>query len=129
MTPASDAGSVPFVERRFVPRPNPGERGEETVGERIRRLRRRAGLTQQNLADQCDVSRRTVSGWECDRVYPRRRHMEALASTLAVDILQIEEGDTVKTVLQRVADEIVRRLGHGLPMEELPAQEDGEGAA
>lgn len=35
-----------------------------TTGERIARLRRAAGLSQEQLADALDVSRQAVSKWE-----------------------------------------------------------------
>ena len=37
---------------------------EMTVGERIQQLRKAAGLSQEQLAEQLDVSRQSVSKWE-----------------------------------------------------------------
>ena len=36
---------------------------EMTVGERIQQLRKAAGLSQEQLAEQLDVSRQSVSKW------------------------------------------------------------------
>ena len=41
-----------------------------TFGEKLQTLRRKAGLSQENLADRLDVSRQAVSKWERDSGYP-----------------------------------------------------------
>ncbi|MDE6706847.1 MAG: helix-turn-helix domain-containing protein [Oscillospiraceae bacterium] len=42
----------------------------ETVGQRIKYLRKKNGVTQKELAKILYVSESTVSGWERDRVEP-----------------------------------------------------------
>lgn len=44
---------------------------EETLGERIKRLREVRRLTQAELADVLAVSTKTISNWEKDRTDPR----------------------------------------------------------
>ena len=43
---------------------------EMTVGERIQQLRKAAGLSQEQLAEQLDVSRQSVSKWELNDAAP-----------------------------------------------------------
>jgi DNA-binding XRE family transcriptional regulator len=53
----------------------------EEVGSRIAKARNAAGLTQQQLADQIGVTRRSVQGYEAGRVAPYR-HLDRLAEVL-----------------------------------------------
>lgn len=71
-----------------------------TIGDNIRELRRREGLSQADLASRMDVSKETVSRWESGRTFIRKSHLERLVATFNVsadDIMSEEWG-----------------LGHGL---------------
>ncbi|MBN1630395.1 MAG: helix-turn-helix transcriptional regulator, partial [Thermoleophilia bacterium] len=81
----------------------------ETLGEKVHRLRRRVGMTQEVLAEKCGVSRRTVNAWECDRVHPTSRHLQALARTLEVDEAYFER-DGYETAVEALAAQLARRL-------------------
>lgn len=66
-----------------------------TFGEKVRNARRARGLSQDALAGQLGVSRRTVTSWETDRSFPRTRGgYEALAGALGVPVneLLVEDG-------------------------------------
>ena len=41
-----------------------------TTGQRIYEARKKAGMTQEELADRLGVSRQAVSKWESDAAYP-----------------------------------------------------------
>lgn len=41
-----------------------------TTGEKIAALRRKAGMSQEALADQLGISRQAVSKWEADQAVP-----------------------------------------------------------
>ena len=56
-----------------------------TVGARIRMLRQSRGMTQQDLAQACDVTRSAVAQWETDRAGQLRSHISKIAETLGVD--------------------------------------------
>lgn len=55
-------------------------------GTTLRRLREAAGLTQQQLADQAGISKRTLEGWEQGRNRPRLDVLPALAEALGVAV-------------------------------------------
>lgn len=42
-----------------------------TFGERLYKIRKDAGLSQEELAELMDVSRQSVSKWESDKAYPQ----------------------------------------------------------
>ena len=52
---------------------------EMTVGERIQQLRKAAGLSQEQLAEQLDVSRQSVSKWELNDAAPEISKIIALS--------------------------------------------------
>ena len=57
---------------------------KQAIGKRVAEARRRAGLTQKELAAQIGVGQRAVQGWELGRSHPYRR-LAALERVLKVD--------------------------------------------
>jgi predicted ATPase/DNA-binding CsgD family transcriptional regulator/DNA-binding XRE family transcriptional regulator len=57
----------------------PGPGGEDSVGERLRRLRRRLGLSQEQLARRLGVSFATVNRWESGRTQISAKSLATLA--------------------------------------------------
>lgn len=56
----------------------------ETIGERLRRLRKKSGLTQEQLAEAVGVNPVTVSCWENNTYLPKTQSIKALAKALGV---------------------------------------------
>ena len=56
-----------------------------TLGEFIRKLRRRAKLSQEQCAERMGVSRRMISLWETDEVKPRAGMLQKLGECFCVD--------------------------------------------
>ena len=56
-----------------------------TLGEFIRKLRRRAKLSQEQFAERMGVSRRMISLWEIDEVKPRAGMLQKLGECFCVD--------------------------------------------
>ena len=57
-----------------------------TLGQRIREHRRRAGMSQEALARQLDVSRQAVTKWESGRTLPTAENLAALAQLYQVPL-------------------------------------------
>ncbi len=55
------------------------------LGDRIKELRTMRELTQEQVAESCNVSISTVSRWESNRSTPIRKHRVLLAATLQID--------------------------------------------
>lgn len=55
-----------------------------TLGEKLQRLRRARGMTQEQLAERVGVSRQSLSGWENDAALPDTANVIALADLFGV---------------------------------------------
>lgn len=59
------------------------------VSTKLKELRKKAGLTQQEVADKVDVSRVAVGQWESGSVTPRPNKIERLAELFGVSVAQL----------------------------------------
>lgn len=59
------------------------------IGENLKTLRQRCGMTQQQAADKLGVTRQTVSSYESDRTMPDIEMLKALAAVYGTDIDEI----------------------------------------
>ena len=59
------------------------------IGKNLRRLRNRAGLTQQEIADRLDVSRVAIGQWESDKSMPRKGNLEQLADLFGTTVADL----------------------------------------
>ena len=82
------------------------------IGEFLRELRKGKGLTQEQLAEQFNISRRSVSRWETGSNMPDVGLLIEIADFFEVDIREIIDGqrksenmDKEKETLKKVADE------------------------
>jgi transcriptional regulator with XRE-family HTH domain len=57
-----------------------------SLGERIRKAREDAGMSQQQFADELGVDRKTVGNWEADRNQPRYRDLMLVSSVADVSL-------------------------------------------
>ena len=63
------------------------------VGKLILQLRKEKGLTQQQVADQINISNKTVSKWECGLGCPDVSLWNELSTVLGADILKLLQGE------------------------------------
>ena len=74
------------------------------IGKKIQAIRKTRGLSQQQLADLMDVTRSTISNWECGRRSPHLNELESLANKLNVTLEYFKEsGDDVKELLAKAS--------------------------
>lgn len=59
---------------------------EMTLGEKLKSARKRAGLTQEQLAEKLLVSRQAITKWEADRGMPDVENLKALSQLFGVSI-------------------------------------------
>lgn len=71
-----------------------------SLGKKIQKLRKENKLSQEQLAQKCNVSRQTISRWESDEVLPDTNNLITLAKLFNVSLDSIvfdEELTTIKT--------------------------------
>ena len=68
--------------------------------EKLQELRRRKGITQEELAESLYVSRTAVSKWESGRGYPSIESLKAIAGFYAVTIDELLSGDELLIIAQ-----------------------------
>lgn len=105
-----------------------------TVAEKIRQLRRAAGLTQTEMGDRLGVKKNAVSKWECGRVedIPRSK-IKAMAELFQVPpsyliddfALVISDQDPQKAELQEIIDRLnaqglQKMIDYGHDLEQNP---------
>ena len=81
------------------------------IGEFLKELRKEKGLTQEQLAEQFNVSRRSVSRWETGNNMPDLSMLITLAEYYEVDVKEIIDGkrksenmnEEMKDTLEKVA--------------------------
>ena len=80
------------------------------IGECLRDLRKEKGLTQEQLAEQFNVSRRTVSRWETGTNMPDMDVLIQLADFYEIDMRALLEGNLVKEKTNSETKETVQRV-------------------
>lgn len=89
------------------------------IGEKIQKLRKAAGWTQEQLADKLDVSRQTVSKWELETCMPDLDKVVLISRIFAVsmDELVREEGEPAPVDSEKMTiEDIVRMNSHNRRM-------------
>jgi transcriptional regulator with XRE-family HTH domain len=75
------------------------------IGENIRRLRRAADMTQEQLADKLGVAFQSISRWENGTTYPDIEFLPALAGIFGVTVDELMGGEAI-----RRDEEIARKM-------------------
>ena len=86
-------------------------------GKKLQELRKRKGLTQEELAQALFVSRTAISKWESGRGYPNIDSLKAIAKFFCVSVDDLLSGEQVLTIAEEEQKEksgIVRDLIFGL---------------
>ena len=77
--------------------------------EKLQQLRKRKGMTQEELAEVLYVSRTAVSKWESGRGYPNIDSLKAIATFFHVTIDELLSGDELLTLAQEDRQQSERR--------------------
>ena len=78
--------------------------------EKLQELRKRRGLTQEELAQALYVSRTAISKWESSRGYPGIDSLKAIAAFFAVSIDDLLSGDALLTIAQEEGKRREKRM-------------------
>lgn len=69
-----------------------------TVGENIHILRKKKGISQEQLGEQIGVTRQTISNWELNETSPNTEQLKLLSKSFNISIDDLLDND-IKTVL------------------------------
>ena len=96
---------------------------KETFGERLKRLRKKSGLTQEKLAEILNVSFMTIRRWEWGKNIPRVDDIKELAAALNVTEDELlngvpEQGGWVLQIkiATEFKEEIIDMRGNNIPI-------------
>ena len=78
--------------------------------EKLQKLRKQKGLTQEELAETLFVSRTAVSKWESGRGYPNIDSLKAIAKLFSVTIDELLSSEEVLTIAEESGNETAERL-------------------
>lgn len=67
----------------------------QKFGAFVAALRKEKGWTQQELANQLNVTAKAVSKWECGSGFPDVKTLEPLADALGVSVLELMRGERI----------------------------------
>ena len=83
---------------------------QSNIGEFLKELRKEKGLTQEQLAEQFNVSRRSVSRWETGTNMPDISLLVELAEFFDVSIPEIINGERKSEVMNEEVKEVADKL-------------------
>ncbi len=69
------------------------------LGENILKLRKQRGLSQEQLGEQVDVTRQTISNWELGETTPNPEQLKLLSKALNVSVDELIDND-IKGILE-----------------------------
>lgn len=77
---------------------------DKNIGKKIKAIRKTRGYSQQQLAEIMEVTRSTISNWECGRRYPHLSELDQLANKLNVSLEYFNENaDDIKELLAKAS--------------------------
>ena len=74
------------------------------LGEKIFELRKKYGLSQEQLAEKVNVTRQTISNWELGETSPNPEQLKLLSKELNVSIDELLDNDINNVLIERVSN-------------------------
>lgn len=94
---------------------------KQELGEKIKRIRKQRGLTQEQLAEMIDISSRNLCNIELGINFPKAETLEKILKTLNVSTQQLFANNHIKTQEELIEsiEQIIERIKHNPQMLEL----------
>lgn len=74
------------------------------IGNKILQLRKRSGMSQEQLAEKMGVARQTISKWELGETYPDISQAKKLSSIFKVSLDELVDNDTKEIVEEKLSN-------------------------
>ena len=75
-----------------------------SLGINILNLRKKKGLSQEQLGEKIEVTRQTISNWELDETTPNPEQLKMLSKTLKVSIDELLDNDISNVLIEKVSN-------------------------
>ena len=90
-----------------------------TLGQNILKMRKKCGLSQEELGDKVGVTRQTISNWELDETSPNPEQLKGLSKALNTSVDDLIENDIQNVVLSKVKltekqTRTIKKIGKGI---------------
>ena len=72
------------------------------LGQNILELRKKCGLSQEQLGEKVDVTRQTISNWELEETTPNPEQLKLLSKALNVSVDDLIDNDIKNLLLSKV---------------------------
>ena len=84
-----------------------------SLGENILNLRKKNGLSQEQLGEKTNVTRQTISNWELNETAPNPEQLKLLSKALKVSIDELVDNDISSILVEKVSN-TEKRAGMGM---------------
>ncbi|MCM1052946.1 MAG: helix-turn-helix domain-containing protein [Ruminococcus sp.] len=74
------------------------------LGENILNLRKKAGLSQEQLGEKINVTRKTISNWELNETSPNPEQLKLLSKVLKVSIDELLDNEIEEVLMNKVSN-------------------------
>ena len=74
------------------------------LGEKILNLRKKNGLSQEELGEKINVTRQTISNWELNETSPNPDQLKLLSKVLKVSIDDLLDNDIQNITLEKISN-------------------------
>ena len=74
------------------------------LGENIFKLRKKSGLSQEQLGEKINVTRQTISNWELGETQPNPEQLKLLSKELKVSIDELLDNDVQSVLVEKVSN-------------------------
>lgn len=75
-----------------------------SLGSKILELRKKQNLSQEQLAEQLNVTRQTISKWELDETAPDIRQAKELSKIFKVSLDELTDNDIQNILVEKVSN-------------------------
>ena len=72
------------------------------LGQNILNLRKKSGLSQEQLGEKVNVTRQTISNWELEETTPNPEQLKLLSKALNISVDDLIDNDIQNVVLSKV---------------------------
>ena len=72
------------------------------LGKKLLELRKKKGLSQEELGERIDVTRQTISNWELDVTSPNPEQLKKLSKELNISIDELLDNDIQNVIEKKV---------------------------